>query len=103
MSVDQDSSTELKVYSGEVRITNAPEKTNLQPLNIGLHEIEGPREIAGPREVSMQEWVYIVKNMQRIILDKQGKITQVGNFNLNDKEEQSDWVKWNLQRDNFIK
>ena len=103
MSVDQDSSTELKVYNGEVRITNAPEKTNLQPLNIGLYEIEGPREISGPREVSMQEWVYIVKNMQRIILDKQGKITQVGNFNLNDKEEQSDWVKWNLQRDNFIK
>jgi len=45
MSVDADSSTELKVYNGEVHITNAPEKTNLTPHFIGVHEVPGPHEV----------------------------------------------------------
>ena len=103
MGVSADSSTELKVYNGEVQITNAPEKTNLTPKTIKPYEVPGPYEIEGPHEVSMEEWVYIVRNMQKIILDKQGKVTHVGSFNTNDKDEQSDWVKWNLQRDNLRK
>jgi len=103
MGVTADSSTELKVYNGEVQITNAPEKTNLTPKTIKPYEVPGPYEIQGPHEVSMEEWVYIVRNMQKIILDKKGKIKQVSDFNLTDKDEQSDWVKWNLQRDNIRK
>jgi hypothetical protein len=103
MGVSADSSTELKVYNGEVKITNAPEKTNLTPKTIEPYEVPGPYEIEGPREVSMEEWVYIVRNMQKIIFDKRGQVKHVGEFNLTDKDEQSDWVKWNLQRDNFQK
>ncbi|NOZ60102.1 MAG: FecR domain-containing protein [Calditrichaeota bacterium] len=99
MNVDADSSTELKVYNGEVHITNAPEKTNLTPHFIGVYEVPGPHEIPGPHEVSAEQWVYIVKNMQKIKLDKKGKVKEVGDFSLNDKDEQTDWVKWNLQRD----
>ncbi|MDW7681971.1 MAG: hypothetical protein SCK70_15520, partial [bacterium] len=90
---------QLKVYNGEVKITNAPEKTNLTPRMIGVHEVPGPYEVPGPREVSLDEWVYIVRNMQKIILDKRGKIKNVGDFSLTDQDEQTDWVKWNLQRD----
>ncbi|MBC8180232.1 FecR domain-containing protein [candidate division KSB1 bacterium] len=103
MGVSADSSTELKVYNGEVQITNAPEKSNITPKTIEPYEIPGPYEIEGPHEVSMEEWVYIVRNMQKIVFDKKGKITHVGDFNANDKDEQSDWVKWNLQRDGLGK
>lgn len=103
MGVTADSSTELKVYNGEVKITNAPQKTNLTPKTIKPYEVPAPYEIEGPHEVSMEEWVYIVRNMQKIIFDKKGRLKQVGNFSSTDKDEQSDWVKWNLQRDNLRK
>jgi hypothetical protein len=103
MGVSADSSTELKVYNGEVQITNAPEKTNLTPKTIKPYQVPGPHEIPGPHEVSMEEWVYIVKNMQKIIFDKRGQVKHVGEFNSTDKDEQSDWVKWNLQRDGLGK
>lgn len=99
MNVSADSSTELKVYTGEVKITNAPENTSLVPQMINVHEVPGPYEVPGPREVSMEEWIYIVKNMQKIVLDKNGKVQNVGKFSLSDQDEQSSWVRWNLQRD----
>lgn len=99
IGVDTDSTTELKVYNGEVRITNAPEKTDLSPKSIGVHEVPGPYEVPGPRVVSMEEWVYIVKNMQKIVVDKKGQVKEVGEFTAHDQDEQTKWVKWNLQRD----
>ena len=99
IGVDKDSTTELKVYNGEVRITNAPEKKDLKPKRIGVHEVPGPYEIPGPREVSMEEWIYIVKNMQKIVIDKKGQVKEVGEFKKSDKDEKTDWVKWNLRRD----
>ncbi len=99
MGVTADSSTQLKVYHGEVKITNAPEKTDLTPKLIKPYEVPGPYQVPGPHEVSMEEWVYIVRDMQKIILDKQGRVMQVSGFNASDKNEQSAWVKWNRQRD----
>lgn len=101
MGVKSDSTTELKVYKGEVKITNAPEKTNLTPTFIGVHEVPGPYEVPGPHEVSAEEWIYIVRNMQKIEIDKNGKVLSAGKFSLRDKDEQTDWVKWNLQRDSM--
>ena len=67
------------------------------------HEIQGPYEIPGPREVTLEEWVYIVKNMQKIIIGGNGQVKYVGSFNLKDKDERTDWIKWNLERDNIEK
>jgi len=99
IGVAPDSTTELKVYRGEVRITNAPEKTNLTPKRIGVHEVPGPYEVPGPHEVSMEEWIYIIKNMQKIVIDKKGQVKEVGEFKRSDADEQSSWVKWNMERD----
>ena len=99
IGVASDSTTELRVYNGEVHVTNAPEKTDLTPKTIKVHEVPGPYEIPGPREVSIEEWVYIVKNMQKIIIDKKGQVKDVGEFKNTDKDEQSFWVKWNIERD----
>lgn len=102
MGVGTDSTTELKVYHGEVQITNAPENTSLQPQYVpGTKptEISGPHEVPGPREVSMDEWLFIVKNMQSISIGSDGKVKSVGTFSTTDTDEQTDWVKWNLERD----
>ncbi len=104
LGVESDSTTELKVYTGEVRISNAPEKTNLSPQYIGKpQEIPGPHEIEGPHEVTMEEWVYIIKNMQRITIGNDGSVKSVGKFSLKDRDEQSEWVKWNLKLDRLMK
>jgi hypothetical protein len=99
LSVAADSSAELKVYKGEVVLSNAPQDKKLVPKSIQPSQIEGPHQIAGPHEVSIQEWSLIVKSMQRVRINKSGQVTQSGNFSANDKDETSDWVKWNQQMD----
>jgi len=106
ISVAEDSSTILKVYQGEVRITNAPEREDLVPQELplrGRQQIEGPEQIQGPRQVTFEEWYYIVKNMQEIRIGKDGRLLASGSFSMDDPEEQSEWVQWNLKRDQEIK
>ncbi|MBN2414788.1 FecR domain-containing protein [bacterium] len=99
LKVAADSTTQLKVYTGEVRITNAPENRTLTPTSVVPHQIEAPHEIPGPVEVSVEEWLYIVKQMEQITFDKSGKIVSKGKFNTNDYDEKNTWVQWNRQRD----
>ena len=99
MKVDEDSSTQLKVYKGEVKITNAPENTDLTPKSIQPYQIQGPHQIQGPREVSLEEWVYIIKSMQQITIDPKGQIISVGDFKSKDKDEKTPWVEWNKKRE----
>jgi hypothetical protein len=99
MHVDTDTTTQLKVYKGEVRITNAPEKKNLQPQSLVPHEVPGPYEIQGPHEVTLDEWVYIVKAMQQVTIGPGGKVVSKGTFSTEDSDEKNDWVEWNKQRD----
>ena len=101
INVLPDSVTTLKVYKGEVHFTNAPEKSSLTPKSIKPHQVKGPHQIKGPHEVSLKEWLYIVKSMQQITVDNKGKVVSVGSFSLSDKDEQKDWVKWNLKRDSL--
>ncbi|MDM7925362.1 MAG: FecR domain-containing protein [bacterium] len=102
MTVRDDSTTQLKVYKGEVKITNAPEKPKTEEKPSGKPtQIEGPKPIQGPREVSLDEWVYIVKGMQQITIDPKGIVLSMGQFSRQDMDEQTDWVKWNAQRENI--
>jgi hypothetical protein len=102
IEVEEDSSTLLKVYEGEVKITNAPGNKTLQPQALPHKErkqIEGPKQVKGPRQVSFEEWYYIVKNMQQIRIAKSGELVSSGAFSKDDADEQTEWVKWNLERD----
>lgn len=103
MRVEPDSTTELRVYKGEVRITNAPEREDLKPKLIKPRRIKGPRQVPGPRQVTLEEWVYIVKEMQRIKIDRRGRVIWTGAFSLEDPEEKTEWVLWNLKRDELLK
>jgi len=102
LSVEEDSTTVLKVYKGEVQVTNAPYNRVLVPQPLpgqGRRQIEGPQQISAPRQVSFEEWYYIVKNMQEIRIGKDGRLLSSGIFSSDDPDEQTDWVQWNLKRD----
>jgi len=102
VSVSEDSSTQLKVYKGEVHLTNAPENKNLIPELVPITDrkkIRGPRKVSGPQQVTLSEWLYIVKDMQSIKISKKGNVLDSGSFSNEDKDEQSEWVKWNKARD----
>lgn len=102
MGVKKDSSTELKVYKGEVRISNATAKALGTKLQKGKPtEVPGPHIIPGPKEVSFEQWFYIIKEMQKITISNSGTVQYVGQFSSKDEDEQSKWVKWNLQRENI--
>jgi hypothetical protein len=96
--------TEMKVYHGEVKISNAKDKMDsMEGVSVkdfkAPGQTTGPKQISGPKQVTMEEWVYIVKNMQQITFDRTGKVVSAGEFKATDKSEQSDWVEWNKKRD----
>jgi hypothetical protein len=97
-TVGGDTSAEVKVYDGEVAVSGkmAGEKDAAKQ---GLTEVSGPEEVAGPSEVSMEQWVQIVRDMQRIRIDKQGKPGNVEQFQ---KEPGDSWEQWNERRDERI-
>ena len=100
--VSADSSTNIVVYDGEVDVGPVSFWNQQQlPPTQGLapQEIPGPHEVPGPYEVSLDEWIRIVKGFQ-IDIRKDGKY-QRSKIDL-EKDSQSDWVQWNLERDKSI-
>ena len=92
--------TQLKVYTGEVRISNVPEKMDaLTPQSVAPTRIEGPRQIQGPTQISVEDWHYLVTSYQQITIGRNGAVKSKGAFKRTDRDEASDWVRWNLQRD----
>jgi len=102
ISVAPDSTTVLKVYSGEVKVTNSPDNTKLTAEDlpsIKPHLVAKPKQIKGPIQVSFKEWYYIIHGMQEIHVDASGKVVQSGAFSDNDDDENSEWVMWNKSKD----
>ncbi len=102
MSVSSDQSAELKVYQGKVAVSNAPQNPNLPIQDLPRHEVSGPMEVAGPTEISMEEWVYLVREMQKIKVKPTGQIDFSGDFSKKDADEQTEWVRWNQMRDKTL-
>jgi len=96
-SVADDSTTEIKVYNGEVSVTSpsagGPEQSG------DLSEVAGPSEIPGPQEVSLDEWVRIVRSMQKVVIGRDGAPSEVTAFK---KDPANTWEQWNEQRDTRI-
>jgi hypothetical protein len=97
-SIDRDSSSEVKVYSGEVAVKNNPSLPSGQDGG-SVDEVSGPDEVGGPSEVSLDQWVSIVQDMQKIRIDKKGKPRAVESFT---KNESDSWEQWNSERDKRI-
>jgi hypothetical protein len=94
-----DGTTQLNVYEGAVEVYNP-----MQKVKGPITRIEAPREVAkpgyveGPKEVTLEEWTYIVKSMQRFTITPAG-VRKVEDFKRGDADEQSEWVRWNMERD----
>ncbi len=96
-SIEKDSSSEVKVFTGEVAVKNNPAVRAAAGGEEG--EVSGPGEVEGPREVSIDEWVTIVHDMQKMRIDKKGKPRPVEEFKKNDYDS---WEQWNAERDKRI-
>jgi FecR protein len=97
-SIEKDSSSEVKVFTGEVAVKNNP-AAHAAASGGEVGEVSGPGEVAGPSEVSMDQWVTIVHDMQKIRIDKKGKPKPVEDFKRNEADS---WEKWNIERDRRI-
>ena len=92
--------TQLKVYTGEVKISNAlANLDSLPPKTLRPQRIQGPTQVQGPVQITMEQWVYLVRSYQQITIGPKGQIKSSGAFKKTDREENDEWVKWNLQRD----
>ncbi|MBP7764692.1 MAG: FecR family protein [Deltaproteobacteria bacterium] len=98
VDVANDQSALVKVYDGEVRVASIPRAQQTAIAPVGPPQpVAGPTPVEGPRPVSMEEWVYIVKTMQKIAISADGRATEPETFT--EVEDMDDWAKWNRSRD----
>lgn len=88
MNILEDSSTVVKVYSGEVTVQ--------KPVR-GPDRAEAPHPVQGPRKISMEEWTYIVRAMQQIVVRPDGTAEKPVVFSV--EADSNKWVRWNQERD----
>uniref|UniRef100_A0A7C4UD26 FecR protein domain-containing protein n=1 Tax=candidate division WOR-3 bacterium TaxID=2052148 RepID=A0A7C4UD26_UNCW3 len=95
-----DTSTRIRVYTGEISVKNEPliqrQKQEQGKLE-KPHQVPGPHRVEGPKEVTMEEWFVIVKAQQELWISKTGKYN-VKDFSLAE-DTLDEWVKWNRERD----
>jgi ferric-dicitrate binding protein FerR (iron transport regulator) len=103
MNVNSDTSVVVKVYEGAVQVSSPPKtaekpRTVSKPVGVeGPQPVSGPRPVAGPRPVTMQEWTYIVRAMQQIVIYPDGTVSKP--FRFDPEVDMDDWVRWNQSRD----
>jgi phage tail protein X len=96
-------STTIQVFEGAVNVYN-PFPKALAPVPGAPSQVEKPREIAGPQEVrgpspvSREEWTQIVLHQYQQITVTGRETPQPTAFNPG-RERQSDWIRWNEERD----
>ena len=103
MNVNSDTSVVVKVYKGAVEVSSPP-KTAEKPGGVsepsgvaGPQPVSGPHPVAGPHPVTMQEWTYIVRAMQQIVIYPDGTVSKP--FRFDPQLDMDDWVRWNQNRD----
>jgi len=104
MDVLPDSSAKIKVYKGEVNVSNEPLKKRMeQKKGLGkVKQVPGPHQIKGPQEVSIEQWLVIVKAQQEMWISKTGRYS-IKPFSIEKDIKKNEWAKWNIERDKSLK
>lgn len=99
MDVEDDQTTIVKVYTGNVYVIPPPREVPKPYYDVkGPQEISKPfTEVQKPREVTLQEWEYVVKSMQQIVIMPDGKAKKPVEFD--PIKDLDDWIRWNKERD----
>jgi hypothetical protein len=96
-TVNSDSSSEVKVYNGEVQVSG---KTQEKEGKLTKPKaMSQPFPVSGPHQVSVEEWIKIVRTMQSIKIDKDGVPSDPTAFQ---RPTDDSWEKWNEERDKRI-
>lgn len=95
VDVNNDTSSLVRVYDGEVAVGNLPAKVEDEGKRPKY--VSGPSEIPGPHEVTREEWTYIVKSWQQIAISPKGIASKPTSFT--QEEDRNEWVIWNQEMD----
>lgn len=109
VNVQEDETTELRVYKGQLDVSNVPDtagveqKEEKKTKSLAPRQVQGPKQVEGPKEVTLAQWTVIVREMQKLIITPDKKVKYHGEFQSTDSDEQTDWVKWNQERDQMLR
>ena len=104
MNVNKDNSVVIKVYWGEIDVRAPSKVSHIEPPEKVMKPstVSGPHPVSGPLPVSMEEWTYIVRALQQIVIRPDGKALNPEGFDLA-KDDLIEWVRWNKRIDTGIK
>ncbi len=95
MMLSPDQSTVIKVFEGEVEIYNPLQK---MPESGVIKDYKEPRRVKGPHRVTEEQWTQILlRQYYQIMVSKEGA-GKAFSFDY-EKERQTEWIKWNEERD----
>ena len=93
-ALGKDGSSMVKVYSGQVLVSN-------KRIYAKKGATKKDRvEVAGPQEVSKKQWNELVASaMQYITVSASGKLSEAQSFKVAELPSEKEWEAWNLKRD----